>query len=66
MKQEIQKAEQEVIDNTEAYNSAKQKHTAACEAHSNKQRELYSVRSTKKRLEVDINLLKKEIQKLER
>lgn len=66
MKEGIQKAEQEVTDSNEAYNSAKLKHTAACEAHSNKQREWYSVTSKRKRLEDDINLLKKEIQKLER
>ncbi|XP_025269792.1 structural maintenance of chromosomes protein 6 isoform X2 [Camponotus floridanus] len=65
VKQEIQKAEQEVIDSSEAYNSAKEKYTAASEAHSNKQREWYSVTANKKRLENDINLLKKEVQKLE-
>ncbi|XP_072747857.1 structural maintenance of chromosomes protein 6 [Anoplolepis gracilipes] len=65
LKQEIQKAEQEVVDSSEAYNSAKEKYSTAREAHSNKQRELYSVSSKRKRLEDDINLLKKEVQKLE-
>lgn len=65
VKQEIQKAEQEVIESSEAYNSAKEKYSAACEAASNKQREWHSVTSRKKRLEDDINLLKKEVQKLE-
>lgn len=65
IKQKIQQAEQEVIDSSEAYNSAKQKHSAANEAFFNKQREWRSVVNKIKRLEDDINLLKKEIQKLE-
>lgn len=65
LKEKIQQAEKEAIDSGEAYNSAKQKHTAAREAHSNKQREWRCALSKIKRLEEDINLLKKEIQKLE-
>lgn len=66
MKEKIQQAEQEVMDSSEAYNGAKQKHAAANEAYSNKQREWRSVTSKIKRFEDDINLLKREIQKLEK
>lgn len=66
LKEKIQQAEQEVIDSSEAYNSAKQKYSVANEALLNKQRELRSVVNKMKRLEDDINLLKNEIQKLER
>jgi len=65
-KEKIQQAEQEIIDNTEAYNSAREKYSTANEIYLNKQREWRSVVNKKKRLEDDINLLKKEIQKLER
>jgi len=66
MKKKIQQAEQEVTDSSEAYNSAKQKYSVANEAFLNKQREWRSVVNKMKRLEDDINLLKNEIQKLER
>jgi len=66
LKQKIQQAEQEVIDSSEAYNSAKKKHLAANDTYSNKHREWRSVANKIKRLEDDINLLKKEIQKLEK
>lgn len=66
IKEKIQQTEQEVIDNNEAYISAKQKYVAANEAYCNKQREWRSATHKIKRLEDDINLLKKEIQKLER
>lgn len=65
LKEKIQQAEKEAVDSGEAYNSAKQQHTAARETHSNKQREWRSAVSRIKRLEEDINLLKKEIQKVE-
>jgi len=65
LKQKIQQAEQEVIDG-EAYNNAKQRHLAANDKYLNKQREWRSVANEIKRLEDDINLLKKEIQKLEK
>lgn len=66
MKEKIKQAEQEVTDSSEAYNSAKQKYSVANEAFLNKQREWRSVVNKMKRLEDDINLLKNEIQKLER
>jgi len=66
IKQKIQQAEQEAIDSNEAYNSSKQKHKVANEAYLNKQREWRSITSKIKRLEDDANLVKKEIQKLER
>lgn len=65
IKQKIRQAEKEIIDSSEAYNSAKQKHSVANEEFLNKQREWRSVVNKRKRLEDDINLLKKEIQKLE-
>jgi uncharacterized coiled-coil DUF342 family protein len=65
-KEKIQQTEQEIIDSTEAYNSAREKYSAANEMYLNKQREWRSVVNKKKRLEDDINLLKKEIQKLEK
>lgn len=66
IKKKIQQAEQEVIDSSTAYNNAKEKHLKANEAFSSKQREWRSVTNKMKRLEDDINLLKKEIKKLER
>ncbi|KAL0107751.1 hypothetical protein PUN28_014797 [Cardiocondyla obscurior] len=65
LKKKIQKAEQEVTDSIEAYNSAKQKYSSTNDAFFNKQREWRSATSKIKRLEDDIDLLKKEIQKLE-
>ncbi|XP_018392244.1 PREDICTED: structural maintenance of chromosomes protein 6 [Cyphomyrmex costatus] len=65
IKEKIREAEREVIDSTEAYDGAKQKHKVANEAYLNKQREWRSVTSKIKRYEEDANLVKKEIQKLE-
>lgn len=66
MHQKIQQAEQEVSDSSEAYKSAKQKHSSANEAYLKKQREWRAVTIKIKRFEDDINLLKKEIQKIEK
>lgn len=66
VKQKIEEAEKQTKDSGEAYNGAKKKHSAANEAYHSKQREWRSTVGKKKRFEEDINLLEKEIQKLER
>ncbi|XP_012539107.1 structural maintenance of chromosomes protein 6 isoform X2 [Monomorium pharaonis] len=65
IKTKIQQAEQEAIDSQEAYKCAKQKYLAANEAYGSKQRECRSATHKIKRLIDDINLLQKEIQKIE-
>ncbi|XP_011862086.1 PREDICTED: structural maintenance of chromosomes protein 6 [Vollenhovia emeryi] len=65
IKQKIQQAEEEVKDSSGAYNSAKKNHSDANEEFGEKQREWRSVISKIKRMEDDVSLLKKEIQKLE-
>ncbi|XP_071651384.1 structural maintenance of chromosomes protein 6 [Temnothorax longispinosus] len=65
IKQKILQTEQEVTDSSEAYNSAKQKLKTANDALSNKQREWRTISNKIKRFEDDVQLLKKEIIKLE-
>ncbi|XP_077272905.1 structural maintenance of chromosomes 6 [Temnothorax americanus] len=65
IKQKILQTEQEVTDSCEAYNSAKQKLKTANDALSNKQREWRTISNNIKRFEEDVQLLKKEIIKLE-
>ncbi|XP_024886675.1 structural maintenance of chromosomes protein 6-like, partial [Temnothorax curvispinosus] len=65
IKQKILQTEQEVTDSSEAYNSAKQKLKTANDALSNKQREWRTISNKIKRFEEDVQLLKKEIIKLE-
>lgn len=65
VERKIEQVEQEAIDNSAAYNSAKQKYSAVNDTYYSKHREWRSVGNKIKRLEDDINLLKREIQKLE-
>lgn len=66
VKLKVEQAEREVTDSGEAYKCAKEKYSIANEECLNKQREWRSAANKKKRVEEDINLLKREIQKLER
>lgn len=66
MKEEIESAEEEVNNNFETYNKAKQEYNINKNTHSIKVREWRSIQSKIKRLEDDIITLRKEIQRLER
>lgn len=66
MKEEIKSAEEEVNNNFETYNKAKQEYNINKNIHSTKVREWRSTQSKIKRLEDDIITLRKEIQRLER
>lgn len=66
MKEEIKSAEEEVNNNFEIYNKAKQEYNINKNTHSIKVREWRFTQNKIKRLEDDIITLRKEIQRLER
>lgn len=65
LQNEVQKAEQEVSDSSNKFKDVKNKYITEKETYSAKIKELRTVQIKTKHLADDINLLRKEIQRLE-
>ncbi|XP_078043070.1 structural maintenance of chromosomes 6 isoform X2 [Augochlora pura] len=65
LEETIKDAEREVSNSSEDYNKVKQEYSITKDAHSTKVREWRSCQSKSKRFEDDVNMIKKEIHRLE-